>query len=93
VELKPAEQVALACLLRSGSASEATLRAVIEEHSRVLAPELADVVSALVDQGLAGVRIEPDLDGSTRTLVTTAKAERLKGRIPEDPQTVTEFWI
>jgi hypothetical protein len=93
VELKPAEQVALALIIRAGSASEDSIRTAVESHSAVLAPELAEVLTALASQGLAEVRLEPDIGRSRTTLFVTAKGRKLRGRIPEDPRTVTEFWI
>jgi hypothetical protein len=93
VELKPLEQVLLAYLIEHGSATSAQLQAAIEVRRPVLEQTSSDVASALIAQGLAGMRF--DLEGAdTRSVfVPTAKGMRLRKALPANPTTVTDFWL
>jgi hypothetical protein len=91
VELRPADQVALAHLLRFESASLDTMRRVLEGRGWAMTPEAGEVMERLTGLGLAEARYRPEAEGVA--FVITAKARRLEGRIPGEPQTVTEFWL
>lgn len=92
VELRPAEQVALRLLLRFEVATSAGLRREVAASGFAVIPELDEVTAALQAQGLAEARIQLD-DAGGRTFVLTAKGRKLRGRIPENPRTVTQFWL
>ncbi len=90
VELKPLEQIVLRVLLAGSAVTAADVRAIIEARRPILAPTVDEVLTPLLDQGLAEARF--DLKGPA-VYVATAKARPLKSRLPEDPRTVTEFWL
>ncbi|HXH22337.1 MAG TPA: hypothetical protein VNN10_09925 [Dehalococcoidia bacterium] len=90
-ELRPAEQVALAYLLRFESATLEALRSELESRHWAVTPDADEAMSRLVGLGLAEARLQPDVRGAT--FVVTPKGRRFKGRLPDDPRSVTEFWI
>lgn len=90
IELTPSEQVALAHLIRKASATLAELEAVVDARNPIFRPEPGEVAAALVQQGAAEARI--DLHAGT-IYVPTSNALKLKKRIPEEPRTVTQFWV
>jgi hypothetical protein len=91
VELRPADQVALAHLLRFESASLETIGTVLEGRGWAVTPDAGEAMTRLVAFGLAEARYQPE--GGGAVFVVTAKARRLAGRIPGEPRTVTEFWL
>ena len=91
VELKPLEQVALALLLRQDGAPASAVQAAIDERRPVLPQPAAEVMTALLEQGLAEARYRPETGDSV--FVATARGGRLRGRIPENPSTVTDYWL
>lgn len=93
VELKPLEQVVLAHLIRAGLLSIEDVRSLIESRTPVLVPGPEEVLAPLVRQGLAEARGDPQDGSGPPNYVPTPKASRLEGRIPEDPRTVTDFWV
>ena len=93
VELKPAEQVVLAHLLRFDTSTILEIRPVIEAMSLAAPPDASDVMTALVAQGLTEARLRPEQGSGAVAYVPTAKGRRLKGRLPQEPRTVTDFWI
>jgi len=92
VVLRPAEQIVLRFLLRFEVATSAVLRRELAASGFAVIPELDEVTAALQAQGLAEARIQLDDTGGS-TFVLTAKGRKLKGRIPENPRTVTQFWL
>jgi len=93
VELKPAEQVVLAHLLRFDPATVAEIRTVIEAMDLAVPPDANEVLTALLVQALAEARPQPKQGSGGAAYVPTAKGRRLTGRLPQQPRTVTDFWI
>jgi hypothetical protein len=93
VELKPLEQVVLAHLIRSGGAGDTAVQGAIDERRPALPRSARDVMAPLLEQGLAEARLRPDAETSEAVYVPTAKGMRLKNRLPQNPTTVTDFWI
>jgi hypothetical protein len=55
--------------------------------------EVETAVVRLVSEGLAESRLHPE-DGRSETIfIPSKKAAKLRGRIPQEPQTVTEFYL
>lgn len=81
----------MALLIRQDGATTAAIQATIDGRLPVLPQDAAEVMTALLEQGLAEARHRPESGDSV--FVATAKGRRLRGRIPEDPKTVTDFWI
>jgi hypothetical protein len=90
VELKPLEQACLARLIAGGGATAAGLQPEVDARSPVLRQDAMEVLAGLVSKGLAEARLRPDGDA---LFVPTAKGMRLRGRLPPDPSTVTDFWL
>jgi hypothetical protein len=90
VELKPLEQAALALVIRTGGASTRVLQVEVDARSPVLRYQAAGVVDALMRHRLVEARLQPD--GET-VFVPTARGLRLRKRLPDDPKSVTDFWL
>ena len=86
VSLNPAEQLTLRFLLTYGSATRETLATEVGS-SRVMAEqELNEGLARLQSLGLVEINAD-DLYAPSQ------RAARLKGHIPLEPQTVTEYYL
>ena len=93
VELRPLEQVVVAYLIRVGGAGMAAVQDVIDGRQAVLHRTAQEILAPILEQGLAEARLRPDTGSSDAIFVPTAKGLRLKDRLPENPTTVTDFWV
>jgi predicted transcriptional regulator len=95
VELNPVEQIAVRYLLQFGPRSVAAVRQDVTATRVEVGAEVDEAVAHLLEAGLIE-RSAPDEDepaGSDLLYAATPKAAVLRGRIPDDPRTVTEFYL
>jgi hypothetical protein len=90
VELKPVEQACLARIIATSGATAAGLQPEVDARSPVLRQDAAEVVAGLISKGLVEARLRPDGDA---LFVASAKGMKLRGRLPPEPSTVTDFWL
>jgi hypothetical protein len=93
VELKPLEQVALGLLIKTGGTGAAEIQREIESTAGVWPRPAAEVLQPLLEQGLVEARLRPELDASEAFFVPTADGLKLRGHLPAEPTTITDFWI
>lgn len=93
VVLRPMEQVAMLYLHRFSRATPRDLYQELNATSGASHAEAGEAIVRLLEAGLVEARFQPDEDRSDVTYVLTRRGERLKGRIPPEPRSVTEFWF
>lgn len=94
VDLTPSEQVVLRLFHRVGSVGFDEVNHEIDIFRAGLPrPPAFEVVAKLIQEGLIEARIEEDAGEPETIYSPTPKGNKLRGRIPEVPRTVTEFWF
>jgi len=94
VDLTPSEQVVLRLFHRLGRASFDEVDHEIGTFRAGLPrPPAFEVVATLIQEGLIEARIQEDAGEPETIYSPTPKGNKLRGRIPEVPRTVTEFWF
>jgi len=93
VSLNPVEQLTMRFLLNLGQGTRESIQTEVDS-TRVAGPgEVDEALVRLMDQGL--VQTSPDSDrGQEEALYyPSKKGAKLKGHIPIEPRTVTEFYL
>jgi hypothetical protein len=93
VELDPVQQLALRFLLNFGEQTRDAIRTEVMATRAVSDDEVDLALAGLVDAGLADSTIRLEGDTSQTFLTPTKKASTLKGHLPQEPTTVTEFYL
>ena len=93
VELDPVEQLSLRFLLSHGRTTEESLHTEVNSTRAASALDVHDALARLEGLGLVESRIRFEGDQSRAFFSPSGRATKLKGRIPLEPQTVTEFYL
>ena len=89
VSLNPVEQLTLRFLLGVGEATRGSIETEVTSTRRADSPEVDQALGLLTSKELVSAR--PGDDG--QSYLPTPKAAKLRGNIPVEPRTVTEFYL
>jgi hypothetical protein len=93
VALDPVEQLSLRFLLSHGPTTEGSLHTEVNSTRVASASDVHDALARLEGLGLVESRIRLEGDQSRVFFSPSGRASKLKGRIPLEPQAVTEFYL
>jgi hypothetical protein len=93
VVLNPVEQLALRFLLSFGPSTRESVYAEVNSTRPANASDVDDALGRLESLELVESRLSIEDDQSETFFSASNKGNRLKGHIPLEPQTVTEFYI
>ena len=93
VDLDPVQQLALRFLLNFGGQTRDEIRTEVTATRAAGEDEIDEALAGLVDAGLADSTIRLEGDTSQTFFTPTRKAAKLKAHLPQEPTTVTEFYL
>ena len=93
ITLDPVEQLAIRYLIEFGPRTSESVHTEVNSTRPVSDAAVAEALARLVSQGLADSDIQLEGDQSQTLFSASNKATKLKGHIPLEPQTVTDFYL
>jgi hypothetical protein len=93
ITLDPVAQLAIRYLLEFGPRTRESIGNEVSSQRAVIDADLDEALARLVSQGLADARFQLQSEQSQTLYLATKKAARLKGYIPVEPQTMTDFYV
>jgi hypothetical protein len=93
VSLDPVEQLAIRALIEYGPRTKESIAIEVNSTRPVTDADIDEALARLVSQGLADSRLQPSDEQSHTLFFSSNKARRLKGHIPIEPRTVTDFYL
>jgi hypothetical protein len=93
VTLRPVDQVAMLFMYRFGKGSADDLYRELHGRLGVSHTETGAAIVRLMEAELIEARYLADEGKTDLSYVVTKRGQRLNGRIPAEPRSVTEFWF
>jgi len=93
VELDPVQQLALRFLLNFGEQTRDEIRTEVTATRAASEDDIAEALARLVGAGLADSTIRLEGDASQTFFTPTQRAAKLRAHLPQEPTTVTEFYL
>jgi DNA-binding MarR family transcriptional regulator len=93
VTLGPVEQLAIRYLMEFGPRNREGVLLEVRGHRSVSDEDVDGALTQLVDQGMAESRLQFEGDETQPVYSATARAQRIKKHIPQEPKTVMDFYL
>ena len=93
VTLDPVEQLAIRFLIEFGPQTREAVHTEVNSTRSASELDVGEALARLVSQELADSRLQIEGAQSRTFFFATNKAAKLKGHIPIEPQTVTDFYL